>query len=257
MLPSRRVILLGASNLTRSFSTVIATVRQTWSEPVEIMVSMGHGRSYGAETSFFGKKISGIFSCALWRDLQNRPQLPATALVTDIGNDLVYGISPDQMLDWVERCLDRLAESGATPAITQMPVESIERLGERRFQFFRRALFPRSKLTLAEARKFVREINERIITIGQERKIPVIPVSASWYGFDPIHLKRAIKCVAWPTMLSSWRASDEPFTITPSTLWTTAYLAGLAPSEHSFFGIRRRAEQPSGRLNDGTTISLY
>ena len=257
MLPSRRVILLGASNLTRSFSTVVATVRQTWSDPVEIMVAMGHGRSYGVETSVFGKKISGIFPCALWRDLQNRPQLPTSALVTDIGNDLVYGIPPDQMLDWVERCLDRLSEAGAAILVTQLPVESIERLSERRFQFFRRALFPRSKLTLAAARVLVREINERLIEIGQARKIPVIPVSVSWYGVDPIHLKRAIKRLAWPTMLASWRAGSEPFAITPSSLWTAAYLAGLAPREYSFFGIARRAEQPSGRLRDGTTLSLY
>src|SRR5438552_19189250 len=87
----RRVILLGASNLTRSFPTVVATVRQTWSEPVEIMAAMGHGRSYGEDSSFLGRKISGIFPCALWQDLQNRSRLPAVALLTDVGNDLLYG----------------------------------------------------------------------------------------------------------------------------------------------------------------------
>src|SRR5436190_21759166 len=146
MTPTRRVILLGASNLTRSFPTVVATVRQTWSEPVEIMAAMGHGRSYGQDSSVLGKKISGIFPCALWQDLQNRQSLPTAALVTDIGNDMLYGVSTNQMLDWVERCLDRLAEAGATTIVTQLPAESIERLGERRFQFFRRLFFPRSKL---------------------------------------------------------------------------------------------------------------
>src|SRR2546423_15371382 len=101
----RRVILLGASNLTRSFPTVVATVRQTWYEPVEIMAAMGHGRSYGQDSSVLGRKISGIFPCALWRDLQNRPPLPTAALVTDIGNGILYGISTDRLLDWVERCL--------------------------------------------------------------------------------------------------------------------------------------------------------
>src|SRR6478736_5827625 len=145
MTPTRRVILLGASNLTRSFPTVVSAVRQTWSEPVEIMAAMGHGRSYGQDSSVLGKKISGIFPCALWQDLQNRPTLPTAALVTDIGNDMLYGVSPNLMLDWVERCLDRLAEVGATILVTQMPAASIERLGERQFQFFRRMFFPRSK----------------------------------------------------------------------------------------------------------------
>src|SRR5215207_2044158 len=111
MTPTRRVILLGASNLTRSFPTVVATLRQTWSEPIEIMVAMGHGRSYGLDSSFLGKKISGIFPCALWQDLQSRQPLPTAALVTDIGNDILYGVSSDLLLDWVERCLDRLSEA--------------------------------------------------------------------------------------------------------------------------------------------------
>src|SRR4051794_9444408 len=257
MTPTRRVILLGASNLTRSFPTVVATVRHTWSEPVEIMAAMGHGRSYGQESLFLGKKISGIFPCALWQDLQSRLPLPTAALVTDIGNDILYGISPELMLDWVDRCLDRLAELDATIVVTQMPSDSIERLGERRFQFFRRMFFPRSKLSLTDARTLVREINERLVSMGQMRKIPVISASASWYGFDPIHLKWNMKRHAWPVLLAAWRAIEEPFAFAPSSLWMAAYLAGLEPCDYSQFGFRRHVAQPNGRLNDGTTISIY
>jgi hypothetical protein len=257
MTPTRRVILLGASNLTRSFPTVVATVRQTWSEPVEIMAAMGHGRSYGQDSSVLGKKISGIFPCALWQDLHNRSSLPTAALVTDIGNDMLYGVSPNQMLEWVEHCLDRLASIDATILMTQMPAASIGRLGERRFQFFRRMFFPRSKLSLVDARVLVREINERLITIGHKRKIPVISPSASWYGFDPIHFKWNKKRQAWPELLAAWRAIDEPFSFTPTSLWLAAYLAGLEPFDYSQFGFRRHVAQPNGRLNDGTTISIY
>jgi hypothetical protein len=251
------VILLGASNLTRSFPTVVATVRQTWSEPIEIMAAMGHGRSYGQDSSILGRKFSGIFPCALWRDLQSRPALPTAALVTDIGNDILYGVSPDQMLEWVERCLDQLAEAGAAMIVTQLPVPSIERLGELRFQFFRRLLFPRSNLTLPGARELVREVNERLLSIGQKRKIPVISASALWYGFDPIHVKRSAMRHAWPVLLAAWRAIEEPLTIARSSLWMTAYLSALEPRDCSKFGFRRRAAQPNGRLNDGTTISIY
>jgi hypothetical protein len=257
MTPTRRVILLGASNLTRSFPTVVATVRQTWSEPVEIMAAMGHGRSYGQDSSVLGKKISGIFPCALWQDLQNRPSLPTAALVTDIGNDMLYGIAPEQIVAWVERCLDRLAEVGAATIVTQLPIGSIDRLGERRFQFFRRIFFPRSKLTLGDARVLAREINDRLIEIGQTRKIPVISASAAWYGVDPIHLKWNMKRHAWPVLLAAWRAIDEPFAFTRSSVWTAAYLAGLEPCDYAQFGFRRHVAQPNGRLYDGTTVSLY
>jgi hypothetical protein len=249
--------LLGASNLSRSFPTLVSIARQTWREPVEIMAAMGHGRSYGQDSTVLGRKISGIFPCALWQDLQTRPHLPTAALVTDIGNDLLYGNSPDRLIEWVAGCLDRLAEAGAATVVTQLPAETIENLSERRFDFFRTLLFRRSGLTLRDAKAQVREINARLVELGNQRNLPVIPVSAAWYGLDPIHLRRRALRVAWSMMLASWRAIDEPWTAARSSLWTTVYLASLAPSEQFVFGIRRRAAQPSGRLPDGTTISLY
>jgi hypothetical protein len=254
---TRRVILLGASNLTRSFPTVVATAMRTWGEPVEIMAAMGHGRSFGQDSTVLGRKISGIFPCALWQDLQNRPALPTAALITDIGNDLLYGVPPDRLFEWVENCLDRLESAGAATVITQMPIGSVERLGEARFQFFRRLFFPRSRLTLAEARSLVRHLNERLIRLGESRKIAVIPVSSAWYGFDPIHLKRGVLRQAWPALLAAWRGAAEPVIVARPSLWTAMYLATLPPWERSIAGIRRRAAQPSGRLADGTTISLY
>jgi hypothetical protein len=256
-MPSRRLILLGASNLARSFPTIVATARATWGEPVEIMAAMGHGRSYGQDTSVFGRKISGIFPCALWQDLQNRPTMPTVALVTDIGNDLLYGAPPDRLMKWVELCLDRLAGAGATVVITQLPSDNVKKLSEARFRFYRRLFFPRSRITLAEVKAMVFDFNERLMSLGESRKIPVIPVSSAWYGLDPIHLRRRVFRQAWPAMFSSWRVAGAPEFVGRSSLWTTAYLATLAPSERRVFGILRRAAQPSGRLRDGTTISLY
>jgi hypothetical protein len=255
--PTRRVILLGASNLARSFPTIISTARRTWPEPIEFMVAKGHGRSYGKETSVFGRKISGIFPCALWQDLHSRAKLPTTALVTDIGNDLLYGTMPQQLLEWVEACLDRLDHAGAATIVTLLPSESIEGLGERRFELYRRLLFAGSKLNLADAKRFVRQINERLIDISNSRKISVIPVSNEWYGLDPIHIRRRSERAAWPKLLAAWREANEPFSILRSSPWMIAYLATLAPLEWSRFGIARRTPQPCGRFFDGTTISLY
>ncbi|HEX4414496.1 MAG TPA: hypothetical protein VH107_12770 [Lacipirellulaceae bacterium] len=255
--PTRRVVLLGASNLVRGFPTIVETVRRTWREPIEIMVAMGHGRSYGQDSAVLGRKIPGIFPCALWRDLQIRAPLPTTALITDIGNDFLYGVTPDRLLAWVEECLDRLGEAGALASVTQLPIGSLESLGERRFQLFRRMLFPRSNLTLAEALQHARATNERLTLVGSVRKVPVISVSPKWYGLDPIHIKRRVQRIAWPELLSGWRATSEPFTPVHAGMLMTAYLAVVAPAEYSRFGFSRRAAQPTAQFFDGTTISLY
>jgi hypothetical protein len=255
--PARRVILLGASNLSLSFSTVVAAARRTWGEPLEIMAAIGHGRSYGQDSTVFGRKISGIFPCALWRDLQLRPALPTAALVTDVGNDLLYGVAPERVLEWVGSCLDRLAEAGATTLVTELPVVSIQRLSELRFRFFRRLFFPQSKLTFADAQALIVELNRELVALCGARKIPIIPVSGAWYGVDPIHLRRRVRGEVWPAMLAGWRGVEQPFEVVRSPLWTSAYLARLAPHERTVFGIRRFSAQPSGRLSDGTSISLY
>jgi hypothetical protein len=65
------------------------------------------------------------------------------------------------------------------------------------FNLFRRVLFSRSRLTLAEAKQLVREINLRLTAIGESRNLSVIPVSAAWYGLDPIHIKRRAEREAW------------------------------------------------------------
>jgi hypothetical protein len=103
----------------------------------------------------------------------------------------------------------------------------------------------------------VREINERLVAIGQKRKIPVISASRSWYGFDPIHIKRSVMRNAWPALLAAWREIDGPLSITRSSLSIIAYLSALEPRDYSRFGFQRRVMQPNGHLNDGTTISIY
>ena len=255
--PTRRVILLGASNLARSLSTVVETCRLVWREPLEIMAAIGHGRSYGQDSSICGRNISGIFPCSLWCDLKSRPNLPTAALVTDIGNDLAYEVPVDRVLTWVEACLDRLAEAGAATIITQLPLASIESIGERRYRLFRALMFPRCSIPLAEMKSRADELARELAAIGARRKIPVISGSDAWYGIDPIHIKRALARRAWPAILSAWR-DVEPTAVTPrASLGRWAYVGCLAPSERSFFGWRRRCEQPCGRLADGTTISLY
>ena len=255
--PTRRVVLLGASNLTRAFPTVVAAAQRMWDEPLEIMAAMGHGRSYGQDSAVLGRKISGIFSCALWQDLQARPHLPTAALVTDIGNDLVYGVPIHQILEWVTRCLDRLAEAGASTIVTELPIASLQSLSEARFQFFRWLFFPRRTLTLDEVRSLAGALNDELLELCRKRKIPTISAEKSWYGLDPIHLKRRSHRHAWPALLAAWRAAQEPVMLRRGSVWLSAYLSCLTPFEQSLFGVRRQTAQPCGRLADGTTISLY
>jgi hypothetical protein len=255
--PTRRVILLGASNLVRSLSTVVETAREIWREPVEIMAAIGHGRSYGRDSQMLGRKIPGIFPCALWKDLQTRPPLPTVALVTDVGNDLGYGVGVDELVGWVDDCLEQLARVEANTVLTELPLARFERLTEREFVFFRTLFFPKSRLTFDDIRSRAHAVNAELLRIGELRKTSVIPMSGAWYGLDPIHLRRAAWREAWPTIVAAWH-DREPLSVRPRTSFARwAYLRSLAPLEQTVFGRRRTHSQPCGVLGDGTTISLY
>ena len=120
-----RVVALGASNLTRGLQTVVASARGAWGPEVEIVAALGHGRSYGADSHFVVRTLPGILQSGLWRKLETAAPVPTRALVTDVGNDILYGYPVEQVLEWVDEALGRLRLHTDDIVVTDLP------LGER------------------------------------------------------------------------------------------------------------------------------
>jgi hypothetical protein len=253
----RRVVLLGASNLTRGISTVVETAQGVWGSPLEVLAALGHGRSYGFRSRVLGRELPGITACGLWDDLAPRPPAETAALVTDIGNDLLYGASVPMILGWVADSLDRLTALGARTVMTLLPLASVEELPEWRFKIARSCAFPKSRAQLDEILAQARELNAGLAQLAVERRVRVVEQRGAWYGFDAIHIRLRHWRAAWSEILAPW--SDAP-TAAPGargSLTRWLYLRSLPPLERKLFGRARRAAQPSGRLRDGTTIALY
>lgn len=253
----KRVVLLGASNLARGMSTVIETVRVLWNEPVEIMAALGHGRSYGLTSSVLSRRLPGIVHCGLWRALETAPPAETYALVTDIGNDLVYGQSVETLLGWVETCLDRLEAADSQITLTSLPLESLRRLSPWQFALLRRVLFPTRQLSLEDVLQQAEALNARLSEVAVEREIRLISPQKLWYGFDPIHIRRRQWRAAWDTVFSPWRIATMAPRSVRGSLRRYLYLRLLVPEERRLLGFEQRCVQPAGRLADGTTIALY
>lgn len=256
-LPQRRVVLLGASNLTRGLGTVVATAQRTWNVPLEILVAAGHGRCYATRSWVLGRSLSKIFSCGLWSELSQRPTLPTAALVTDVGNDLLSELSVMQIAERIERCLDLLSNASMRTVITRLPLENLRTLSERRYLFFRTLLFPvcRHPLTLIRDRAI--ELDAWLQRAATDRGIPLVEPRTEWYGFDPIHIKTRLIPRVWSEILALWSDSATPPAPCRRSLVRELYLRTLLPERRQLFGIEQRRRQPAGRLSDGTTISLY
>jgi hypothetical protein len=254
----RRLILLGASNLTRGFSVVLETARRVWGTPVEILGAMGRGRSYGQSTTLLGRGLPGILKCGLWPAIDRQGPAPTAALLTDIGNDILYEVPVERLVGWVAECFQRLASCGAMTIVTQLPVENLKNLSPRRFLFYRRLFVPNCRLDQAEITARVLEVNERVVRMARERGLSIVAQQPHWYAMDPIHIQLSAWGTAWRTILAPWnveRARGQESA--RASLLRAARCALFFPENAAYFGVARRVRQPCARLRDGTTVALY
>ena len=253
----RRVIILGASNVTRSFGTLVATARSIHDGPLEIVAAHGHGRSYGmAWSAVFARKLPGILSCGLWDMSQEFVARPA-ALVTDIGNDLLYEHPVSTVAGWVEQCLDRLSAMSAQTIVTGLPVENILGISEARYKFFRNLFVPGCSLGRREIEARSIALDERVRALAMSRSMTVVAPRLAWYGLDPMHIRLRHYPTAWHEVLRSWRVQDDMPGISRGKLMESLYLRSRIPARVRWFNRELNASQPSARLRDGTTVAIY
>ena len=239
-----------------SLATTIRTATHFIGEPLHVMVAAGHGRSYGKSTRVLGRQLTGITQCGLWQALEDQSPLPAHALVTDIGNDLLFGVAPQQIAEWVEQCTDRLLAQDAQVIMTRLPLANFNSLSTTRFKIFRSLLFPRSRQSLTELRYLASELDDRVTELSRSRPITLVDQSPDWYGFDPIHPRFRHWPTVQQTLLASWRVTDvsKP----DSNRWRDHVRAWrLRGEERLVFGRMRRSAQPCARLPDGTIVALH
>lgn len=255
--PQQRVVLLGASNLSIMFPTIVESLRAMHSHPIEVHVAKGFGRSYGLHSKFFGKKFPGILSSELWPALNRARPLPTVAIIADVGNDLAYEAPVEKIIEWVERALDRLATHDAKAVLNNVPIESLRRVGWARYHALREVLFPSCKLSHNEMRRRAETLSERLAEVAASREIPVFSGESAWYGFDPIHPRLKSAGEIWSRMIGAISAAEAPAALTRPSVARALRYRRLRPLECVHFGLTRRAEQPSLRDVDGTTISIY
>jgi hypothetical protein len=254
--PTRRVILLGASNVTLSLSTVIATAQQAWGAPLEIMAAIGHGRSYGMTSSVLGRSLPGILQCGLWEDLQQRPPMPTAALVTDIGNDIMYGTDVNVMLRWLQKCLERLHGVADRLVITRLPLASLGRTADWKLRLLVSLFFPSLRGDYREALAKAHVLDRDLLSFAGRYRAYVVQPECAWYAWDPIHVARAFRPAAWQKYLACW-SDGKIFPPARRSLRRWMMTARARPLRWRLLGIDRQCQQPSAWLPDGSTLSLY
>jgi hypothetical protein len=250
--PALRAVLLGASNLRGSLPLAVDLLRRRAGGPVEALAACGHGRSYGAWSRFlFVRRLPGIAGCNLWPALEGRPPLPTFALLTDIGNDLVYGVEPARIAGWVEACLDRLDRRGARAVLTLLPLARLERLSPWQMRLAVALMFPGRPAPFPGLLERARELDGLLRLLARRRGALAIEPEASWYGLDPIHPRRGSRREVWE------RLTGAAAPAVPGGAGPRFRVPLLGAEELRLAGRAFRTPQPAVRLADGTTVALY
>jgi hypothetical protein len=248
-----------------SFPYLVRRLRRDTGGPLEILGAFGHGRSYGAWSRLlFIRHLPGIAGCGLWQELERRPPARTLALVTDIGNDLGYGEEPETVATWVETCLERLERQNAEIVLTLLPIEALASLSPLRYHIARSILFPGRRvpsLTLLLER--ARELNDHLRRLALEHGAHLVEPEVTWYGIDPVHIRRRARERAWGQVLEAWsghlaghltgRAPEAEHLPLPKR----RALQGVRAAELRLLGRTIHTPQPAGRFAEGTTVALY
>lgn len=254
---STRFILLGASNLTIGFPLLVENLHRAANGDCEIFAAGGFGRSYGASSRFLLRELPGIAQCSLWDTLDRPVDSGRTfALLTDVGNDLLYGFSPKQIAGWVCHCLERLKAMGARIILTLPPVDAVRGLSRWRYSLFRTCFFPFSRISYLDAQRSAEELHVAIAELGTAHADIVAELPGDWYGFDPIHIRRRERPQAWRTILAGWQGIELPEQMIKPGSQLRRQIGRAREHTRRVRGVDQRCEQPA-IIRDGLRVSLF
>lgn len=248
---AHRLVAVGASNLARLALPLLEAARSRHAGAVEAHFVLGRGRSFGLRSSLLGRGLAGIRDSELWRRLPDLPPLPTTALLMDVGNDLLYGVEVPRIVDWVEEVFGQLRAVAGECHVVGLPLASIRRLPAWRFQLVRTLLVPASRLTHARCLAASEQLQEALRRLATASAARFHEPPEHWYGLDPVHVRRR----HWRAACSTWLQADG-HARDPGTLAHLRFLFA-APAERTWFGRTTRTGQPVHRWPDGSSVSLW
>lgn len=260
--------VFGASNVRRGLPSLLQTTQKTLGPSWDLVITAGHGRSYGANSYVLGRGLPGILSAHWQRHLQRDTTLK-WALFTDVGNDLFYGREPIEICDWLEQCVAILSRDGAKITIVGIPFEVLKRVGRKKFLLLRTIFFPKSGLNFSAASERIDRLEETLRAVAQRYQTNYVEPSSTWYGIDPIHVMYHQYAALWKKALPWLNDEKSPFFIGENEVSSLSSRDALArwrwmmmlffirAHQQTLFSFQRSMQQPALRIDAQQSVWFY
>lgn len=212
--PGTGILILGASNVRRHRLHLVRWLSRRLPSPWHLILVAGHGRSYGRRNRVMGWRLPAIQDAAWVEPWRKLPVARRFALVCDVGNDLMYGSDAEELASWVLESAHRIGVCDQL-TLAGLPIERAEMLVPWQFELFKRCFFPGCDRKLDPLRSEAKACDERLAQWAESMQWRWVQPPAWWYGWDPIHLRRAVRQEAWRDLIGLPQEIAEPPTFDP------------------------------------------
>jgi hypothetical protein len=254
MTEMKRVVALGASNLARGIATIAKLTCAAWGPETQLLAALGYGRSYGSYSKVGFRALPSILKSGLWSTLASMPPVRTKVLVTDVGNDILYGFPVVTILGWVAEAINRFGRITRDITLTSLPLESIRQLSDFKYSVIRAALFPGCKMPLENIIESVGELNTGLEELAAKCNVRLVAPNPLWYGADPIHIRRQFWPLAWSEMLGMKLC---PAYHKSNFVLDRIKLSFMAPEQRWLFGVEQFTPQSGHLLSSGARLWLF
>ena len=205
-------VLLGASNLARGYCALTQHLSKGISG-AEFLNALGPGRGYYARGGLLNLSYTPIGECQIMEQAKvyAKRGFRVTVLLTDIGNDIMYGV-PDQLLiECVDTLIEKSLQLNAEVFVTSIHVNVYKDFGKISFKLLRAIFYPNSLVTIDKANSVVKKMNHYLKEkSSQNERVHLISELGTFCGVDKIHYSLFKSHIVWSrianTMLLSMSA---------------------------------------------------
>ena len=194
-------LLMGASNLARGYSMLTHHLSECLKKnKTEFLNALGPGRGFCARGGIFNITYSPIQDCRIIESAEKKSKeaLHTVALITDIGNDLMYGESADTLIASLDLMIDEILKWGADIFLTPIHVNLKKDVSPTIFVVLRFLLYPSSKVNYEEMDLSILKINDYLEDkVRENERMHLITGLEAFAGLDKIHYSLLKTHAAW------------------------------------------------------------